>query len=270
VDPRPERQGAEGAHLHGPAVAVAPPSTSELLEAWERGLREPLATRCLPLLAAAGRGASPEHVARLPVGERDAWLLELHEWAFGSSMSGTARCPSCGADLELPVDASEIRAAAATAREPPGLDGDAGLEVDGYAIRFRLPDSVDMREASRAAGVDDARSVLLRRCLLSATRRGVEVDPAAVPGAVLERIEAAMETRARASDIRIAMSCPECRHEWKAELDVGLFVWREIDQWARRLLVDVATLAAAFGWTEGEVLRLRPARREAYLELARR
>jgi len=36
------------------------------------------------------------------------------------------------------------------------------------------------------------------------------------------------------------------------------------------LLGDVAELAAAFGWSESEVLALSEARRRAYLDLARR
>jgi hypothetical protein len=37
---------------------------------------------------------------------------------------------------------------------------------------------------------------------------------------------------------------------------------------AERVLLDVHALARAYGWTESEVLRLTPARRSAYLQMA--
>lgn len=247
---------------------MARPTTSDLLDAWESGLGLPPSDRCLPLLATSDPRSSPEEMAHLPVGDRDARLLDLREWAFGPSMTGAARCPSCGAELELPVDLDAIRVGAAVGRNGSAPDGGAALEVEGYEVRFRLPDSVDMREAAHANTVDGAREILLRRCVVSATRDGAPLDPAALPAAVLARVEDAMAERDAHADVQFALTCPDCTHAWDAELDVGIFLWREIDQWARRLLVDVATLAAAFGWTEAEILRLGPARRQAYLELA--
>ena len=47
------------------------------------------------------------------------------------------------------------------------------------------------------------------------------------------------------------------------------FVWTELSGRARRVLGDVATLARAFGWTEGQVMALPEKRRAAYLALVR-
>ena len=55
---------------------------------------------------------------------------------------------------------------------------------------------------------------------------------------------------------------------WSAPLDVPAFVWAEVDAWTRRLLVEVHSLAAAYGWNEHEILALSPVRRLSYLELA--
>ena len=238
------------------------PTPSDLLAAWERGQSLPRAERCLPLLEASGAVASGEDAAALPVGERDARLLELREWAFGSSMSGTARCPECGADLELPVDVAQVRIAAG------GVRPEGNVTVGGHEVSFRLPDTRDLEEAALAGTVAGAREVLVRRCVLSARRAGAAVDPVALPADVLDRVESAMAERDAQADVRLALSCPDCRHEWEAAFDVGVFLWGEVDQWARRLMLDVATLASAFGWTEREVLELGPARRAAYLELA--
>jgi hypothetical protein len=45
------------------------------------------------------------------------------------------------------------------------------------------------------------------------------------------------------------------------------FFWNEIEAWACRVLHDVHTLAGAYGWSEREVLRLSPTRRQMYLEM---
>ena len=50
-------------------------------------------------------------------------------------------------------------------------------------------------------------------------------------------------------------------------LDIGCFVWAEIESRARRLLWEVHTLAAAYGWSEGETLALSSSRRANYIRL---
>ena len=43
--------------------------------------------------------------------------------------------------------------------------------------------------------------------------------------------------------------------------------WAELDAWARRLLLDVHTLARAYGWSERDILQLTETRRQFYLNL---
>jgi len=246
---------------------VARPTPSDLLAAWERGLGLPAPERSLALLAAGDSGTPADELAGLTVGQRDARLLELREWAFGSSMTGTASCPACGAELELPVDVAQIRAGASGGA---GIAGEGTVAAGDHEVSFRLPDSRDLRDAARAGSVEGARAVLVDRCVVRALRAGDRVEPSELPDAVIERVEAAMAEADGGADVRLALACPDCRHEWEADFDAGVFLWGEIDQWARRMLVDVAALAAAYGWTEPEVLALGPARREAYLELAAR
>jgi hypothetical protein len=241
------------------------PSTTELLDAWERGLRVPASERTLSLLSAADPDSSVDEREALPLGERNERLLGLRRWAFGSRFEGVARCTSCGADLELTIDADELGSGGA-----PSPNGELTVRAGDYEIRCRLPDSRDEREAARAGTVDAARRVLLQRCVTSTTCGGASVDPLALPDDVIDRVEEAMEARDPAADPRLMLACTECGHVWEAPFDVGQFVWAEVDQWARRTLVDIATLASAFGWTENHVLSLTPLRRQAYLEIVGR
>jgi hypothetical protein len=67
-------------------------SASELLNVWERGFIQPPIYRALTLLAVACE-ASPETLAKLSIGDRDARLLTLREWTFGSQLVGLVNCP---------------------------------------------------------------------------------------------------------------------------------------------------------------------------------
>ena len=60
-----------------------------------------------------------------------------------------------------------------------------------------------------------------------------------------------------------------CGAGWTDILDVLDYLWREVDLAARRLIGEVAEIAAAFGWAERDILALSPVRRRSYLELAR-
>ena len=238
------------------------PSTCDLLAAWEHGLARPSAERALALLAAAG---APSDAASLPVGSRDERLLDLRAWAFGEELTGAADCPECGAELELPFSLDAIRVPTST---PVAADGE--LEVDGETVRFRLPDGADLCVAAATGTAARARRVLLERCVLAATQHGIAVDAGDLSPATLEALERELAALDPQADSQISVVCPDCEHRWSAIFDIATFLWTEVDQWARRVLVDVATLASAFGWSESEILDLGPARREAYLELAGR
>jgi len=238
------------------------PSTSDLLAAWERGLSRPAAERALALLSAGG---APADVATLPVGSRDERLLDLRSWAFGSELTGATDCPACGAELEFPFSLDAVRVPAPEARASGGE-----FACHGEAVRFRLPDSTDLCLGAAAGTVAGARRVLLERCVLAAERGGVAVEPDALSAQTLERLDQELAALDPQADVQLAVVCPECDHRWAALFDIGNFLWSEVDQWSRRVLVDIATLATAFGWSESEILGLGPVRRDAYLELAAR
>lgn len=236
-------------------------STAQLFDAWECGLSSPSALRPAVLLAEALE-IGIEDVEAWSVGSRDRRLLELRRGAFGDMLEATATCASCGADVEFDVDAAVLAAT------PTVADGEFVLDVGAYVVTCRLPTSRDLRVASVARDVAEARALLLVECVSAVGRDGSHVATAVLPLEVLDEVEAAMAHRDPHADVRLALVCPECKSGWDAVLDLGQFVWFEVDRWARRLVVEVATLAARFGWSETDVLRLSPLRRRTYLELA--
>ena len=240
-------------------------TTPEMLEVWERGLAESPLQRSLMLISAAA--AEPiEATARLSAGRRDARLLTLREWAFGPHLAAVASCPRCGERLELSFRASDVRVEAEP--EPAEM---ARVEVAGYELRCRAPNSLDLIAIAGHRDRAAARRQLLERCLSEITRERAPVTPVTpvtVDQLPDEVIDAAVERIAQAdpqADVRIALSCPQCGHQWQVLFDIGPFFWSEIHVWAQRILRETHTLASAYGWREMDILMMSPWRRQFYL-----
>ncbi|HVT57264.1 MAG TPA: phage baseplate protein [Thermoanaerobaculia bacterium] len=236
----------------------------ELLEVWERGADQAPVEQALALLAGACPETPGEELAGLSIGRRDALLLELREGTFGPDLVSVASCPACGARLETAFRAADIRA------EPKaGAAGPLELTGDGWTVRFRLPNSLDLAALSAldAAGEAAGRELLLGQCVLSAELGGRPAAAADLPEEVVRAVAERMERSDPQADVRIALGCPACGHRWEPVFDILSFFWTEITAWAERTLREVHLLASAYGWREAEVLALGPRRRQAYLRM---
>ena len=235
----------------------------ELLDVWERGLAQSPTQRALSLLAAACSETTPEALANLSIGQRDARLLTLREWTFGSQLPSLVVCPSCGERWELTVNAADLRVAPEV--EPIET---LRLSVSGYELRFRLPNSFDLAAIAAApAEIEDASATLLDRCLVEARRDGEEVRGAQLPAEVREAIVGRMAEADPQAEIRLAITCLACGENWQAPFDIESYFWGEISAWARRVLGEVHVLASAYGWREADILNLSAWRRQYYLNL---
>lgn len=228
-------------------------STSDILEMWERGRRLHPLDRGLLALSTA-RPSPSEDLADWPLGRRNRALFELHCTAFGSRLQGWTSCAGCGEKVEFDLDANVLMSA---------QGGEQGwqetLAVGGE--RFRLPTSRDLAEVMAASDPEPAAVRLLERC------RERRSEPLALSDEMLEEVEEKMASADPMADMRLALLCPVCGHEWDGTLDIARFVWAEIESRARRLFWEVHHLARAYGWTEAETLSLPPERRAMYLEM---
>jgi hypothetical protein len=249
---------------------MRPQPTFQILDTWEFGLAHGPTARSVALSGLIEPEALPEQLAQLPIGDRDTRLIDLREWAFGSDLSAVVSCPSCSTELEFNFSIDDIRGSRHTRSEAPARDGVFELRTAEADVRFRLPNSADVSAAVATASMEDAERSLLRACVVQATHRGTQVDPADLPEDLLAALQEQMAARDPQADVRLAVSCPECGRNWESLFDIGTFLWEEMDQWSRRLLIDVASLASAFGWAEEDILKLSPWRRQAYVELAGR
>ena len=247
-------------------------SAGELLAAWERGLAQAPAQRALTLLGAACPDTPVEALATLCIGQRDAYLITLREWCFGSQLVSVANCAGCGERLELTLDLDQVRVQSPTPAGPLAAEGqEAGeafsLSVDGYEVHFRLPNSLDLAAVDGQRNVESSRQRLLERCILDAKCEGKDTPADQLPAPVTEAVVAGMAQADPQADVQLDLRCPACEHRWQAAFDIASFFWSEINAWAYRTLHEVHLLASAYGWREADILALSPRRRQSYLEM---
>lgn len=232
-------------------------SQKELLAVWEAGLGLPPSERAAELLLAAG----DEDPSRLTAGQRDADLLEMRERLFGPAIAATADCPKCGQTQEFEMLVEDVRATRAL--PAPELS----LTRDGYSVAFRLPVLADLTAIQGEGDESSMRSALLGRCVLRAEAAGVALAPSQLPDAIIQAVSARMAEADPQGEIELSIECSSCNFAWIEWFDIVSFFWGEIHSWALRTLNEIHQLAAAYGWSENEVLSVSPHRRSFYLDL---
>ena len=236
--------------------------SGELLEAWEQGLGRPPLQRALVILAAACPEMDSERLLSLSIGRRDSMLLRLREYLFGQKLQNAASCPEChqrvewegvttGLLIDHADDGAEIE--------------DLELSFDDYRVTFGVPNSRDLSVALAVEDKDKAERALLSRCVRKAERADSPCDVESLPDSVVASLNEAIAAADPQADLRIALACPDCAHAWEIRFDIASYLWTEVNDWAVRMLGVVARLAAAFGWSERDILELSPMRRQAYL-----
>jgi hypothetical protein len=220
-----------------------------LLRLWEQAEGLPPVQRALAL--AAGAGGHAEALSSQPLGRTHACLLDLRGGLLGPTLAATAGCPACQAIVEFTLDGDVLR------KQPTGPPA-ARVTAGGVVVDWRAPTPADL--VGLASGPAPER-VLRERCLT------VTPDDARLTETLVHQVEQAMAVADPLAEVIAVLTCPDCGADFESDLDVGGFVWAEVDARAKRLLHEVDVLARAYGWTEGEVLALSEHRRATYLRI---
>ena len=229
-------------------------SPSDVLNLWESGRAlHPLDQGVLAIRMSLP-DASGDSIADWPLGRRNRALAALRRACFGSELRGRTTCPHCSEPVEFELDAGALA-------EPPEAEVEA-VTVSGET--FRLPTSRILASVVDAPDPDTAAARLCDRCRMGMETR--DGDAPLLSPEDIDRIGEAMAEADPLAEIAFDFECPACGTAFREGLDPAEFFWSEIEVEARRLLIEVHTLAAAYGWREHEVLGLSPARRAFYLE----
>ena len=229
---------------------MAPLSAEWTLALWDRGEALHPIDRAALLCAAARPDLAPDALADLPLGAVTESLLQLHAESFGTQLAGHVDCPRCRQRLGFELDLATLLSSPAAP---------AAIEVGGR--RLRAPTLRDLAAVAGETDPDRAARRLLARCTLGG-------DAEATGSVTLAEADAALEALDRHADIALALHCAACGAPVQAQLDAGVLLWDEIDAHARALLQQVDLLARTYGWSEGEILALGPARRARYVAMA--
>jgi hypothetical protein len=241
---------------------MRPLSVQEMIRVWERGNSRSPIDQALLLLDAGSAENSLSQLAKLDVAERDRRLLQLREKTFGSHLSCSVDCPWCSQDLQFDMETRQVL------QYPlPEQTTTFSGSTDDLAVAFRLPNSEDLIEGMKTASMEEGRSRILERCLLSVRKLGVEVRFDQLSSEDIEKLCALMGDADPQAETRFSVQCLSCGKTWQITFDVTSFFWKEISVRARRALSEVHVLASAYGWNEAEILDMSAARREFYLQM---
>jgi hypothetical protein len=236
---------------------IETPSQARLLDAWEAGRERALVWRGLLLLSVAHPREAWEDLLTWSVGRRNLHLLSLRSALFGPQMTATAACPYCADRLELQFAAAEL-----VAPTPADLPNLLALPQADRVLHFRLPNSEDLAALTYCHNVEEARQLLVRRCL-----QEDGADLADFPEDWVQSVAERMAEADPQADVRLALVCSSCAGEWTAAFDIVTYLWAEVESWAQRTLLGIHLLAGAYGWRQDEILALSSWRRQRYLEM---
>jgi len=181
--------------------------------------------------------------------------MEIRKLLFGRNFYSLANCPECSATVEWEMNYADF-----TSHYPEREFNEVlTCQSGGFTLQYHLPRENDVS--------GDSKNQILKNCIDRATRDKKMISINEVPPKILEKLEADMEANSPLSSSMINLTCPECAHQWAVHFSVFEFLWSELDQWARRLLHDISTLAANYGWSEQELLNMNPVRRSYYLSV---
>ena len=213
-----------------------------------------------------GEPADRDLVRSLRVGDRQFLARQLAAHLGRDTVWLTADCGHCGEDFDFRLQQSALPAKEVGGAGPE--EPRAEVETPLGACRLRPPTGADQEAV---AGLDDdaeALRTLVRRCLLSVAgepvgERTEEAEGLALEDGDLEAIERALEAVSPEVTLTVRARCPECGGENDVWVDPYLGLRGRGDE----LFAEIHSLAAGYGWSEDEILRLPRRRRRIYLEL---
>ncbi len=244
-------------------------SDNDVLNLRESGLHRSAVERALLILSTAYPEMSWQQLAALSVGERDARLLGIREHTLGTALDIFTNCPNCQQELELHLTTTTLRTP--LLHEDRGTGNEFSTVIGDLMVQYRLPDSTDMQAVAACTNIENARSLLLQRCILdiqnSREQPVLEKSVNTFSPEFVTALAAQIAEKDPQAEVLLNLRCAECQHEWQSLFDIAAFFWIELETHAKRLLNEIYLLARVYHWSERDILALTPQRRRWYLEM---
>jgi len=205
----------------------------------------------------AGAGPDLERVRQLSVGDRQFLMLALSARVDDTDVWLTGSCSECAEPFDTAYRPSALPV-------KPAGEGYPAREVTTSCgrVRVRAPTGADQEAI---ADLGDEQAALER--LLARLVQPLGVDPQAMPSAfdadAVSLIEATVEAMVPEVAGELDLRCPHCGADQRVATDPYVVLQRPVGE----LFAQVHRLAAAYHWSEREILDLPRHRRETYLSL---
>lgn len=203
---------------------------------------------------------------RLPIGRRILRLLEIVARSQDDpNLYLAISCPqeSCGEKLELPLPlAGLIEHGKEALDQGDQLDWQMGPSSPSLALRRPTGRDQAAWRTQRFASPQDATRALLQSLAVGKGKR--------IP-CLNTRQEAKLSEALSDFDplaaFRLSARCPACQGESQVPIDLERLCLDRLRALQSDLITAIHRLAIRYGWTEGDVIALSPARRAHYLAL---
>ncbi len=236
-------------------------SAQRVLNIWEQGALLDAEAKTQSLLSLIAPELSMKALADLVLGERNKNLLELRQQLFGSKLQAYVECGECGQALDLEFLIEDF--GFSSIAHIPEIQR---IENGNINAKIRLPNGHDLEALESVKSVNDGRNLLFSRCVLELYRDDNLVVLQDLSEDELSQLELLISELDPRMEILFDLSCPQCSHSWQSPLDIGSFLWREFDVYARELLENIHLLASTYGWSETDILTMSNVRRKYYIE----
>jgi len=204
-------------------------------------------------------------VADIAFGDLQRILTAAYAQTFGARPELVANCPDCGVRCELRPDLNAILDTAPTAASASVTIPDG---AGTWSAHLRAPRASDMAECACVADGETAAAFLLDRIVSQISGPdGSVAEASELPEPVRVMLDTALAEANAGGQILINAICPDCARSLCCHLD-PLALLRRQAEFSGDILVDVARLAAAFGWSAPQILALPHRHRRRLLKIA--
>ncbi|UTW11342.1 hypothetical protein [Marinobacterium rhizophilum] len=205
---------------------------------------------CELLQHLGGEPATRARVERLCLADRQAIVLAWRARREPDPQWWHLRCHACEHPFDVPLSLQALPCSAAGPNFPF-----ARAETSAGPLTLRIPDGRDLCWLAQQQDKPETRKALVMRLL-------IEPSDAALSDADIAAVEAAIEAEVPELAETLDADCPECGTTNRLAFDPCQGLVPALDP----LLDDIHRLAAAYHWSEAEILALPEPRRRQYLQ----